>query len=45
VIANAAFALQTLNSAIDIETAVQRATDSLLAGKGARVFKKLIEMQ
>jgi anthranilate phosphoribosyltransferase len=45
VIANAAFALQTLNSAIDIETAVQRATDSLLSGKGARVFKKLIEMQ
>lgn len=45
VIANAAFALQTLSHTLGIETAVQRATDSLLSGRGARVFKKLIEMQ
>jgi anthranilate phosphoribosyltransferase len=45
VIANAAFALQTLNHSMDIETAVQRAGDSLLSGRGARVFKTLIEMQ
>ena len=45
VIANAAYALQTLDSSLDMEMAVERATDSLVAGKGAKVFKKLIEMQ
>ncbi len=45
VIANAAFALQTFNRNLDLSTAVQRATDSLLSGAGARAFAKLIEMQ
>lgn len=45
VIANAAFALQTMDRKLSIEEAVKKAEDSLRAGKGLGAFKKLIELQ
>lgn len=45
VIANSAFALQTVDGGLSIEEAVQKAQDSLLGGKGYEVFSKLIDMQ
>ncbi|MCF8345810.1 MAG: anthranilate phosphoribosyltransferase [Bacteroidales bacterium] len=45
VIANAAFALQTMDSALPLEVAIGRATDSLLSGGALAAFKRLIEMQ
>jgi len=45
VIANAAFALQTMNRELSMEAAVAKADDSLRSGKGLRAFKNLIELQ
>lgn len=45
VIANAAFALQTINSSLTIESAVETAEAALLSGRALQVFNKLIELQ
>ena len=45
VIANAAFALQTMDRNLNMADAVGKAEDSLLSGKGLNTFKKLIELQ
>jgi anthranilate phosphoribosyltransferase len=45
VIANAAFALQTINRSLSIADAVGKAEDALLSGKGHKAFRQLIEMQ
>ncbi len=45
VIANAAFALQTMDRSLSMMDAVGKAEDSLLSGKGLNTFKKLIELQ
>lgn len=45
VIANAAFALQTLDPGSDIETCIARANESLVSGKALGTFKKLTEMK
>ncbi|MDA3824209.1 MAG: anthranilate phosphoribosyltransferase [Bacteroidales bacterium] len=45
VIANAAFALQTLDCSLPIESAIGRARESISSGKALNVFKKLIELQ
>ncbi len=45
VIANAAFALQTMDRNLSMADAVGKAEDSLLSGKGLNTFKKLIELQ
>jgi len=45
VIANAAFALQTLNSSLPIDAAVEKATTSLSSGKALKVFSELIDLQ
>ncbi len=45
VIANAAFALQTLDSTMPLDSAVEKAQTSLLSGKALEVFNKLIELQ
>lgn len=45
VIANAAFALQTMDRGLSMADAVAKAEDSLLSGKGHNTFKKLIELQ
>ncbi len=45
VIANAAFALQTIDRSLSMADAVGKAEDSLLSGKGLKTFKQLIELQ
>ncbi len=45
VIANAAFALQTMESTLSLDAAIGRATDSLRSGSAHAAFKRLIEMQ
>lgn len=45
VIANSAIALQTINSSLSIESAIEKATKSLSSGDAYNVFKKLIELQ
>ena len=45
VIANAAFALQTLDGGLSMENALGEARESLESGKALRAFKKLIELQ
>jgi anthranilate phosphoribosyltransferase len=45
VIANAAFALQTMDRRLSMEDAVGKAEESLRSGKGHSAFKKLIELQ
>ncbi|MEX0988396.1 MAG: anthranilate phosphoribosyltransferase [Bacteroidales bacterium] len=45
VIANTAFALQTLDEAMPIERAIEKAEGALMGGKAEKVFKKLMEMQ
>jgi anthranilate phosphoribosyltransferase len=45
VIANAAFALQTIDANLTIGSAVQKASDSLLSGSAMKVFNKLIDLQ
>lgn len=45
VIANAAFALQTIDDKLSIESAVNKAGESLLSGNSGKVFKKLMEIQ
>lgn len=45
VIANAAFALQTIDSKLSIEDAISRAGDSVASGKALAVFKNLMEIQ
>ena len=45
VIANAAFALQTMDRKLSLGDAVGKASDSLRSGKALEVFKQLIELQ
>lgn len=45
VIANAAYALETVNDALDTAQAIEKASDSLSSGKAFAAFKKLIELQ
>jgi anthranilate phosphoribosyltransferase len=45
VVANAAFALQTIDPSLELHTAVGKASDALLSGKGYQVFRKLMDMQ
>lgn len=45
VVANAAFALTTLDKNIDLDTAIGRSVDSLSSGKALKVLKNLIDMQ
>ncbi len=45
VIVNAAYALQTMNGSLSIDSAIENARISLESGKARTVFKKLIEIQ
>jgi len=45
VIANSAFALQTIDKNLTLEASIEKATGSLSSGSASRVFKKLIELQ
>ncbi|HKK62658.1 MAG TPA: hypothetical protein VJ951_08865, partial [Bacteroidales bacterium] len=45
VLANAAFAIMTIDSGFDFETALERARSSLNSGKALSAFKKLIDHQ
>lgn len=45
VIANAAFALQIMNSGLTLSDAVAKASEALKSGEAALAFKKLIELQ
>ncbi|MFC2080148.1 anthranilate phosphoribosyltransferase [Bacteroidota bacterium] len=45
VIANAAFALQTLDASLPVDLAIERAKNALASGKAHNAFKKLIDLQ
>ena len=44
VIANAGFALQIMDQRSELDTCMNKATESLKSGKAKQVFKKLIEL-
>lgn len=45
VVANASFALQTLDNSLSIEDAIGKARESLFSGKALQAFKELIALQ